>query len=311
MRHANEHRQELVKQMDENVIYFYDQLRQNFDEQMEKSSDHQLMKQIDQWEENSIEKIHQIANDARKQLLNIIEKHMDKLKNDLEYLRQELKKARDDEHFFENDLNKWMIKLNELKNDLIIPQTININYDNNTTPFISKIIIKETTDMLNERFEQSFGDIIISDNGTIATHNTSSCYASVRGKCEYISGKHQIRFQIKHLSNESWAFFGICYKDTTATGCGSIGKTGYGFSGQDNVWHDGSSKKEFNGYKSEFEINDIIELLINCDQRTISLTNQRTHKTHSLDVDITNCPLPWKLTVGLYFSPGDSICILN
>ncbi|CAF4587627.1 unnamed protein product [Rotaria sp. Silwood2] len=297
--------------MDENVIYFHDQLRQNFDEQMNKSSDHSLMKQIDQWEENSIEKIHQTANDARKQLSYIIDKHINKLKNDLECLTQELKKARDDDHFFENDLNKWMTKLNELKKDSITPQTINIHYDNNTTPFISKIIIKQTTDMLNERFEKSFGDIIISDNGTVATHNKTSHYASVRGKCEYTSGKHQIRFQIKNFNNERWTFFGILYKHTTASGYDSVGKTAYGFSGQDNVWRDGSAKKGFNGYKSEFEINDIIEFIINCDQRTISLTNERTHKTFVLDVDITNCPFPWKLTVGLFFSPGDCICILT
>ncbi|CAF1139266.1 unnamed protein product [Rotaria sordida] len=310
MRHASEHRQELAKQMDEDVISFHDQLRQNFDEQMKKSPDHSLMKQIDEWERNSIEKIRQTANDARQQLLNIIDKHMDKLKNDLECLTQELKKARDDDNFFENDLNKWITTLNELKKDLITPQTINVHYDNDTTSFISKIIINEKLNILYERFEQFFGDIFISDNGTVVTHNGSYCYASVRGKYEYTSGKHQIRFQIKHLSNKRWIFFGISYRDTPAVGYGSIGKTGYGFSGEDNVWYDGSAKQRFNGYTSDFEINDIIELLINCDQRTISLINERTHKTHVLDVDITNCPFPWKMTVGLYFSPGDSVCIL-
>ncbi|CAF3884173.1 unnamed protein product, partial [Rotaria sordida] len=39
-------------------------------------------------------------------------------------------------------------------------------------------------------------------NGTVVTHYGSSCYASVRGICEYTSGKYRIRFQIKHLSNE-------------------------------------------------------------------------------------------------------------
>jgi hypothetical protein len=312
MRHANEHRQELAKQMEEDIIPLHDQLRQILDEQTKKPSHHHpLNKQIDEWEQASIEKIHQAAHDAREQLLNIISKRTDKLREVLEHLTQQLKKARDDDHFFETDLKEWMKKLDTLKKDLILPQTINIEYDNNKTSFISKILIGETANTSNECFEQSFGNIQITNNGTVITHNQSSRYAFARGRHEYSSGEHRLRFVIENLSIYKWVFLGVVSKSAPTQTTPSIGKTCYGFSGQNNVWRDGNKTNGLNGYKSNFETNDTIELLINCDQRKIHLINERTRSTHILDVDIVNCPFPWKLSVGFVYSPGERIRILS
>src|SRR4051812_16979349 len=51
--HAKKHRQELSKQL-ETITIEHDQLKQNLDEYMGKSSHHPLMKEIDQWETQSI-----------------------------------------------------------------------------------------------------------------------------------------------------------------------------------------------------------------------------------------------------------------
>lgn len=88
LRHTNEHRQELTKQMDENVISLHDQLRQNLDEQTKNPDCHPLMKQIGEWERTSIEQIHQAANDSRKQLSNLINKHTTEIKETSEHLAQ-------------------------------------------------------------------------------------------------------------------------------------------------------------------------------------------------------------------------------
>jgi hypothetical protein len=61
MRHVNEHRQALTKQMEENVLSTYDQLRHDLAEQNTTLDIHQIMKQIDEWEQQSIDKIHQVA----------------------------------------------------------------------------------------------------------------------------------------------------------------------------------------------------------------------------------------------------------
>jgi len=89
------------------------------------------------------------------------------------------------------------------------------------------------------------------------------------------------------------------------------GKTSYGFAGEDGVWCDGRCMTKSNGYKSDFEANDTIELFINCDQRKIRMTNEQTRSTHTLDVDMAKCPFPWKLSVGLLHSAGGRIRILS
>jgi hypothetical protein len=228
----------------------------------------------------------------------------------LKHATEQLRKARDDDHFFETDLKEWMIKLKKLEKDMITPQTINIQYDNNTTSFISNILINETTDALDEFFEPYLGNIQITNDGTVIIHNQTNRYASVRGNREYSSGEHRLRFKIENLSASKWIFLGIKSKNEPAQTSLLIGKTGYGFSGEDTVWSDGNSTIGLDGYRSDFEINDIIELIINCDQRKIRLVKERTRSTHVLDVNIVNCPFPWKLNVGLFYSPGERIRIL-
>jgi hypothetical protein len=310
LRHTNEHRQELSKQMDEDVIPLHDQLRQNLDEQAKKSSHHPLMKQIDEWEQASTEKIHQTAKDARKQLLDIINKHTDTMKETLECVTQQLKKARDDDHFFETDLKEWIKKLDALKKDLVTPQTINIQYDNNTASFISKILIDETAYRSDECFEQALGNIQITNSGTVITHNQTHKYASVRGRCEYSAGEHRLRFVIENLSQYKWFFLGIVSKSAPVLVTEATGKTSYGFAGQ-HIWCDGVAMLKSNGYTSDFETNDTIELFINCNQRKLRLINERTQSTHIMDVDITKCPFPWKLNVGFYHIPGECVRILS
>src|SRR5262249_43938650 len=61
--HVAEHRQTLGKQMDE-VTLSHDQLRQAIAECTAEPRRHPLMKQIDEWEKQSVAKINQAADDA-------------------------------------------------------------------------------------------------------------------------------------------------------------------------------------------------------------------------------------------------------
>ncbi len=310
MTHAAEHRQMLSMQMDEDIIPLHDQLQQDLIQQINKSLNHPLMKEIDQWENDSIEKIRQTANNARKDLLSIIEKHKNKIKQNLDHVTEELKTARNNDHFFENHLKQWMEKLNHLSNDLKTPQIINCEYSNNNPPFISKILINQSTDLLNECFQQPIGNINIIDNGSGIIHNETNSYASVRGLRDYFQGEHHLHFQIENLTS-NWVFFGIISKDALIPDYPSVGKTAYGWSGSNNVWRNGDLTNKFHGYISDFQINDKIKLVLNCDKRTIHLTNQRTNITYNLDIDINHCPLPWKLNLGLFYSPGECIRLLQ
>ena len=67
-KHLNEHRDLLSHQLDEIVIE-HDTLRQMIDDKTDQQKySHPFLKQIDEWERDSIVKIQQIAEEARQQL---------------------------------------------------------------------------------------------------------------------------------------------------------------------------------------------------------------------------------------------------
>ncbi|CAF3444428.1 unnamed protein product [Rotaria socialis] len=125
--HAQEHRQLLGKQMDEDVILMHDQFQQCLNEQVKQPSLHPLMKEINEWEKQSIEKIQLAAQDARQKVLNIISKHTDNVIIALTSIKEQLSRARDDDDFFESDINEWKENLEKLKTDLNTPKAITIN----------------------------------------------------------------------------------------------------------------------------------------------------------------------------------------
>jgi len=67
-KHVNEHRDMLSHQLDE-IVLQHDILQQTIIDQNDgKNIQHSLLKQIDQWEKDSILKIQQTAEEARQQL---------------------------------------------------------------------------------------------------------------------------------------------------------------------------------------------------------------------------------------------------
>ncbi|CAF2659317.1 unnamed protein product [Rotaria sp. Silwood2] len=306
--HVNEHRQSLIKQLDEEVVIVHDQLKQNFNENTTKPRQHPLMKQIDEWEQRSIEKIQQTANNARKQLLNAIQKHMDNIKDSLTLLTQQLSKLRDDDAFFEIDIKEWKEKLIKFKKEMDTPETVKIRNDN-ISPFISKILIDETSSA-TDIFERSDGKARIEDNGRSIIHIYSANHAPVRCKSEYTSGQHRFRFRIEELGRNKWILFAIVSKDAVIMHNSYSTPTTYGWAGLNQVFLNGVCKNGFNGYKSDMEKNDTIEFYVDCDQRKIRLKNERTNSTYELDVDVAQSPFPWQLSLNLA-DPGDRVCLVS
>ncbi len=54
---------------------------------------------------------------------------------------------------------------------------------------------------------------------------------------------------------------------------------------------------------------DILELTIDCDQRTINIENQTGQRKDSMNVDLENSPLPWKCIV-IFFTRPDRVRLL-
>ncbi|CAF2992318.1 unnamed protein product [Rotaria socialis] len=307
-RHVSEHRQMLGKQMDE-VILEHDQLRQKLDEFMADPRVHPLMIKVDEWERESIDKIRQAASAARQQLSNRI-RDTNKEIGDLKLLSQELTKARDEDDFVETDLTTWIEKLEKLYKDFNAPDTIQILQDDNEKPFISKITISARESI--EIFELSAGCTRIEDNGQVMVHNRSANHGSVCGKGQYSSGQHKFRFEFEQFSPQNWAFFGIIPKSSIIKDSSWNTPTVYGWTTNWNVTRNGTQEGVTVATRSDINKNDIFELLMDCDRRTIRLTcvKMPTTATHQLDVDIALCPFPWKIFLGLQSSVGDRIRIL-
>ncbi|CAF3642077.1 unnamed protein product [Rotaria sp. Silwood1] len=180
-RHVAEHRQELNKQMDE-LTTNHDQLQQTIVEQEAQPNCHPLIQKINEWEQESINKIHRAADDARKQLLTILATQRSKVSNDLTHLIQELSEARNQDDYVEIDLKEWMKRLSELQKDLNGAQSIDFGTDNKDSALISKISIKEIS---TDFFSRIIGDIQIIENGRVVVHGQTYQNAAACGTGEY------------------------------------------------------------------------------------------------------------------------------
>jgi hypothetical protein len=302
--HAKEHRQELSKQLD-TIIVEHDQLQQNLAEFMEKSSCDPLMKQIDQWETESIDKIRKAAEDARKRLSNVVSSHTTNITKDLKQLSQVLTTAQSENNFIEIDLKEWMEKLEKWTKDLSKLFSISIQEEKNDRSFIQNIVIDLKK---NEFFEKMAGKIKIEDNGQVITVESTG-HSTARCQGDYSFGQHKFRFKIEQKDSHNWMHFGIVSQNVPLqkTSC-STPKT-FGWITDGCLLLNGSIRTEFSECKINVIQNDILELFLDCDQRKISLTNERTNKKHELDVSVTQCPFPWQIHIGLYYQNDRIRCL--
>jgi hypothetical protein len=231
-----------------------------------------------------------------------MEKHTEQLSKRFNELKEELNNAQKNNDFMETDLKKWSNRLDKLKSYVESPPIVSIQDDK----FISKLSICTIPDDI---FETSAGDLRIEDNSQIVVHGPSVGHAVVRGSGEYSIGEHRFRFKIESYNINKWIFFGvISHKVTMQSNTWAISSC-YGWGGQDSTILNCAMHSGFNGYLCDFELNDIIELLLDCDNRTICMTNQRTKCTHRMNIDLIKCPFPWHFILNLFY-PNDRVRIL-
>jgi hypothetical protein len=320
--HVIEHRQTLGKKMDE-ITLEHDQLRQNITDYRKDPCLHPLMKQIDAWQNKSINTILEIADEYRNKVRDEIRKLSEKTTNILEPVSQELNKSRENDTYVEGDLERWITNLKKLKIELITPPRIKIKRDSYDTIFINRLLVIETP---NDVFQESIGNIKIEDNGKVITHGFWNSYGAVRGRGEYSSGCYQFRFKLNDFDEEkSYSFFfGIISKATPMRKDTFLTDTTCGWTGYDDDsfinYHEplligvehGQYKNQPNYERNmkKLKKDDIFQLLINCDRRKIRLTNERTNEVDEITIDVIKCPFPWQLNFALY-NWNQRICLLT
>ncbi len=320
-KHASEHRINLSHQLDE-IVHEHDQLHQLIHQ--ENHDFHPLIHQIDQWEQNSIQKIRQIAENIRKEIIEYIKSQKGKIEKDiyptnsiycvcietssetLKYLSQRLRKAREEDDYVENDLQLWSMKLENLKRDLTTVNSTLMLREEPKSTLITKIQLTSIKQEIfsNEIFLRSVGDLHIEDNSQLAIHgNQKRSDAFLCGQNEYTKGKHKIRFIINKKDAEYITTFGIASMQSQL----SV----YGWSSDDQTVGGSYSQSENNSHQHDMkgEIILQIEFTIDCDNRKISYFNERTQCTKEMNVDLNLCPFPWQLYFYLY-DTGDRVRLL-
>ncbi|CAF1367071.1 unnamed protein product [Adineta steineri] len=114
--HAVDHRQELNKKM-ENVIYKSDLIQQTLAERTIDLKNNSRMKEINDWEYKSIEKIRQTSEEARKELKHTAD-HITQVKVRLNNLMEEIRQSYQENNYYETDLHQWKSTLSQLEEEL-------------------------------------------------------------------------------------------------------------------------------------------------------------------------------------------------
>ncbi|CAF1305465.1 unnamed protein product [Didymodactylos carnosus] len=308
--HFNDYRDKLAHELDV-LTGVHDQLEQTLNQTTEAPRSHPLFKLINEWENESMQKIRQAAGEARKQLMAILtSSNSSNISTDLHKVALELKQGREEEDgFYEGDLFSWKCKLNELKQRLETPHFITVDEDD-TTKFINKIRVLRHE---NDTFDQVLGPARIEEQGEVVVHILSRGHAEVRGKQEYTSGTHRITLKIEDSDAGSWIFFGLISKATPMQNNSFESASSFGWvavAWSNHVYIAGTNTPGHGGYLSDCQKNDMIDLEFDCENHLLRMKDIRSSKQYTLQIDITKCPFPWLLHVNIGY-PDDRVRIMN
>ena len=305
--HSADHRRKLGQELD-GIISEHDHLKNIFTQHTSNLNLDSLIKQIDDWKRESIEKIQRKANELHEQLLQSTATHITELSNRLEPVSGQLNKGREFDDFVEQDLSLWKETLARIKTDLISPLNFVVTqHDGN--PLVRNVSIVVIMKTVNERFDRVFNNQArIVEDGAVVIRDGSDGWTEIRGKNEYSSGCHQIRLRIESAIGANM-FLGINSKETVLQASSCFSKSAYLWRGNNDVYLNGSCQTNACNPCVEMKTNDIITLMFDCDNKKISMINERTKTTHELTINVNDCSFPWQLHVNMY-NVGESIRIL-
>ena len=125
-KHFNEHRDKLSKDL-LNVFDHHDSFLQELQIKIDRASTawktdnaRAILKQVDEWEMKTIERISKAASEARRNVERLFSRKADydQLKQQIGKITNDLKEKQESESFVETDIDYWMKKLKQFKIDL-------------------------------------------------------------------------------------------------------------------------------------------------------------------------------------------------
>ncbi|CAF3273480.1 unnamed protein product [Rotaria socialis] len=293
--HFNDHRRLLNEEL--NFIFSgCNEIKDVLNQEKATCDSHPLMKQIDDWEKQSIGNIQQRAKELRQQIILLATDHRNELSQRLQQLSEQSNDALEHDSFSETDLRQWKKIIEDLKANLTSHATVGIN-QHDYFPGLKNISLVMT--MSKELFDRvSDNTIQIEQNGQVATCDSSVNHREIRGRNRYSSGVHKIRLYIEQ-AEQFWMFLGITSEPTPLRHLFCSAPCTYGWSNDNNIWTNGQKCRNSSNNIIEMKKNDIVSLILDCNNRTMVMINERTNRKYELSVNTANCPFPWQLYLNL------------
>jgi len=142
--------------------------RNDLQEKINKASQHKdshspLFAQIDGWQQNTIEKVKEAAEQARQQLKKILYSKRIEITTQFEILSQELVQLKETEDFVEHDLTRLKQKIQQLNQDLKLlnqPPAIELHTEQSDRTVWNRLIhVDEKSTYIDNRFQSADTEI--------------------------------------------------------------------------------------------------------------------------------------------------------
>ncbi|CAF1221260.1 unnamed protein product [Adineta steineri] len=144
------------------IINDYDQFKQRINEQKQNPQNHPLLKQINQWERNSIEIIQQKAQECRNIVIKLSQRLIDDIEMKFNDLSEQIKQIHKENEFNEINLNYLTNQLRKITEELNNPSNISIHQGSKS--FISEISIISSIKSKSSKWKQN-GITVAGGNG--------------------------------------------------------------------------------------------------------------------------------------------------
>ncbi|CAF1058499.1 unnamed protein product [Adineta steineri] len=140
----------------------YNEFKQRINEQKQNPQNHSLIKQIDQWEVNSIEQIQQKAQDCREIIIKSSQRFIDDIEMKFNDSSEQIKQFHKENDFNEINLNYLTNQLRKITEELNDPSKISIQQNSQT--FINEISIISSIKSKSNKWKQN-GITVAGGNG--------------------------------------------------------------------------------------------------------------------------------------------------
>ena len=308
-------------------------LRGNF-EMLEKNlqndyAEHPLWTQIDQWEQESMKKIHQAAEQARENLRQWLKVTATEVEETVQQIHEQFRKDEKADNFTEDDLQQCREKIDALRNSLEKSKTLVLAEDHRTKSWIRPIklldykisargslvsaeertALRKSHSLVKERWRPLFGPCEFSDGGLVVRQlSYRAGLSQVTGTHEYSEGRHVIDLFVEKKGAKN-IFIGIF---STANHNQENLLMDVSLNGWWNVNHKIVNGESFTDDNPDdlIRTGDQLIFCVNCDAEMIELKPCRSKAKFTVPIQLNYCPFPWKITVRLV-NEGDCLRLLH